>query len=222
MRVCGKWAMKFWENSNDLVSVRWYRVPDGTPALPFAHRFMHSSWDAGMFRPKQFGMQGRDFLVQPGEQGLAVGELADRLAYDAGALQVGWRPPTKWIGNRRQWVEGSTVGVDQPLVWRGGWSSACKTPDVPPVGMACATGCPVCPRISPVWIVATPDFAGFSQCAIVKREGCEFTSACAPAPGCPTGTAAAWQVVVDPFGGLTGGVVAIRPNGTWSTCCNGD
>lgn len=213
-RVCGKFWLKPYANRPEVILCRTYRVPDDTPELPFAHRFLLPEWD------------GKEFEITPPEGNL-VGFLPKRVRYDRGVAPVGWRNPAGpgghgFIGTEQQWSEGSLFPMNPPLVWRGGFSTAC-TANPNAQGAACATGCELCPRVSAIWIAdGFANFAGLTQGAMVKKEGCQFDTLCVPAPYCPTGTAAAWQVVLEnPVGGLTGGVMAWRGGSEWSTCCKG-
>ena len=119
-----------------------------------------------------------------------------------------------------QWQEGSVYPGDQPLVWQAGFSTACRGLPAVPEGMACTTGCDQCPLISPLWFVGGfLDFAGLQEAVVTKREGCLFSSECVPAPGCPTGTSASWEVVLDaPFAGLTSASIWYT-GGVFSNCC---
>lgn len=213
-RVCGQFQVKPWANRPDLVTVRVYRVPDDTPALPFAHRFLLPDWDGMEF--------AYDPLEDPGITQPAIGFRPKRVRYDQGALPAGWRPPTGWIGTESQWLNGSVYPADQPLVWQGGFSTACRAVCAVPPGKACATGCDQCPLVSELWCVSGfTDFAGLQETVICKREGCYFSSECVPAAGCPTGTSPAWQVVLDqPFAGLTNAALPWR-GADWNNCCPG-
>ena len=56
---------------------------------------------------------------------------------------------------------------------------------------------------------------------MIKRQGCNWSIACVPGgPQCPTGTAAAWQVVPEmDRAGVVGGVISYRSNGCWGNGC---
>ncbi len=220
--TCGYYWVKFWANSDVKTLVRVYRVPFGTPALPFPHRFLNPSFDGRRY-PKRYpaGLRGLDFILEPGEPGLPVGFFFDKVRYDRGSLPAGYVPPTGWVGSLRQWQEGSILGVDPPLTFNGPFSAGCRPP-ASPNAQACAVGCDQIPLTSGIWQMEgfTP-FAGFTPTALVKREGCVWSSACVPGgPQCPDGTAAAWQVVPSADqGGVVGGVVAYKRANVWSSCC---
>lgn len=198
--------MRFWRDRDTVTKVRWYRVPADTPCLPIPHAFMRTDWLPTKFEDN------------PGEGAVLVGEYTRGGQYDKGALPVGWRPPTHYVGTPEQWLDGSTFPANPPLVWRGGFSTACKAKDKPE-GMACETGCPVCPVVSPIWTMEFADFAGFSAVPLVHTVGCEFSSRCVAGPDCET--AAAWEVIPEmDFGGLTGAVIKTKGDLTWSSCCD--
>lgn len=205
--VAGFRKMRFWRNRDDVTMVRWYRVPVGTPCLPIPSAFMRTDW------------LEEHPAANPGDPGVLVGEYDGGGKYDRGALPVGWRPPIKFIGTPEQWLQGSEFPRHQPLVWRGGFSTACKA-GRGPQGMACAE-CVECGLVSPIWIAdGFADFGGLTQAALVHTEHCEFSSRCVPGPGAPT--AAAWEVVPErAFGGLTGGVIYSQDHMVWSGCCPG-
>lgn len=213
-RVCGYYWVKPWANLPDLVLVRTYRVPDDTPALPFAHRFLFPQDD------------GAEFAINPPEGGgpnaPLVGFLHKMVRYYRGTPPAGWRPPTHFIGTLSQWQEGSLWPANQPLEWHGSFSTACKEACVVEEGEACGTECLECPLVSELWCVSGfDDFAGFTETVITKREGCYFSSECVPVEGCPSGTSAAWQVVYDqPFAGITPAALPWRGQ-DWNNCCRG-
>lgn len=208
-RVAGFRRIKPWRNRDDTILVRYYRVPWGTEPLPVTSSFMRTDWLPEVLKKAE---------DNPGEGAVEVGEFTGGGKYDKGGRPAGWRPPTHFIGTEEQWLLGSEFPKHQPLVWRGGFSTACRAPDKPE-GQACATGCDQCPLVSPIWIADSfEDFAGFTQGVLVQTQGCEFSTKCVPGPGAPT--AAAWEVVPEEsFGGLTGGVIHSRGNLTWSGCC---
>jgi len=201
--------MRFYNNRSDKSRVRWYRVPDGTPALPIPHSFTHTTW------------LPESWLPNPGEPGCDVGEFKGMRKYDKGALPIGWRPPTKFIGTPEQWLNGSVYPTDQPLAWDGEFSLACKPTDHPQ-GRACAT-CRYCGhRISAVWNMEPfPDFASLSVQPLIWRSECVFNNQCVVEPDiCPVPTAAAWELEgVEGIPGMSGGIVTYQGSGKWSTCC---
>jgi hypothetical protein len=225
--VCGYFKLKAWANRADTVRVRLYRVPLGTPALPIPHRFFHPMWDNSISSGRDLsGLKRMSVTVEPGEPGYPIGLAGKPEKYYKGAAPAGWRPPTHYIGTPEQWLEGSVFGVDEPLVWRGGFSEDCKRlcgpdQDTIPVGFACGEGCTECPLVSELWCVSDFEaFANLDEAIVVKREGCVFSTECVVTEKCPKGTAAAWVVDVDEFAGLTRAALPWR-NGEWSSCCRG-
>lgn len=212
--MCGTFRVKPWANRPDTVLVRTYRVPDDTPALPFAHRFLLPDWDGQEF---EYDPSGDPGITQP-----AIGFRPKRVRYDRGALPAGWRPPTHFIGSEDQWLNGSIWPRDQPLEWHGGFSTACRAACAVIEGEACGTGCDQCPLVSELWCVGGfDDFAGLTETVVCKREGCMFSSECVPAGGCPTGTSPAWQVVYEEsFAGLDPAALPWRGR-DFNNCCRG-
>lgn len=222
VRVCGVYQARAWANREDSVPIRFYRVPLDTPALPFAHRFLHPDWDDSNASGRdRYGLKGLSRTVQPGRPGMPVGVQVPKVRYDRGALQTGWRPPTHFIGTERQWTEGSIFPADQPLVWRGGWSTACRQLCQVERGEACATDCDVIEPLCPIWcLTGLESFAGLGEAVLTKKPGCMFNTHCVYTPA--GATAAAWEVVLpEEFAGLTGAYLWGRPDGRLSSCCDG-
>lgn len=219
---CGLQWVKFWSNSDVLTLIRWYRVPEGTPALPFPHRFLSTDYE-GRILPvgRRVGLLGFDNLVEPGQPGAPVGMVHRSQKYNKGALPAGYTPPTGWIGSLRQWQDGSILGVDPPLVWDGPFTSGCKAP-LDPNAQACATGCDRAPLVSAIWLMEPfAPFGGLQPTALVKREGCDFASTCVPGGQCAAGTAAAWQVIPEiDRAGVVGGVISYKRSNLWSNGCD--
>lgn len=207
-RTAGILRGRFYAGKDTVNTVRVYRVPEGTPCLPFPHSFLHPYW------------LGKEHPSEPGDSAVPVGFFTRGIKYDKGALPPNFKAGAAPIGTPQQWQQGSAQG--EGLVWEGGFSTACRGLPAPQ-GQACATGCPECPLVSPVWVVDTEDFGPLTAGVVVKRTGCEWNSqTVAASPACPTGTAAAWSVTLEaPFAGFTDGVVVTRGLNQWSSCCIG-
>ena len=218
---CGLQWVRFWRN---------FRCPDLDSLVSRSPRNSDPTVSAQVSRHRSGGTQAA--CGETGRHGGVRLSGRTRRTRRAGwhdprqtALQQG-RPPgrlapsTGWIGSLRQWQEGSILGVDPPLVWDGPFSTGCRPP-LDPNAQACATGCDQAPITSAIWLMeGFAPFAGLVPTALVKREGCVWSSACVPAGGCPTGTAAAWQVVPEmDQAGVVGGVIAYRGNGCWGNGC---
>lgn len=213
-RVCGYFWVKPWRNRPDLVLVRTYRVPDDTPALPFAHRFLMPQDD------------GAEFAINPPEGGgpnaPLVGFLHKMVRYDKGAPPPGWRPPTHYVGTLEQWQEGSVWPRDQPLDWQAGFSTACRAACAAAEGEACGVGCDQCPLVSELWCISGfEDFAGLTEAVVTKRQGCYFSTECVPCGDSGYLTSPAWSVSYPtPFAGLTPAALPWRGQ-DWNNCCQG-
>lgn len=191
-------------------------MPWGTPGLPIPHMFLHRHWDATPFEP------------DPQEpNGGPVGVMKSPYRYNKGHLQPGWVPPSKFIGTKKQWQEGSVVGVDEPLEWFDGFCLPCR--EAMPLGCGWVGKCDVAPNASALWYVTWPEGAPVLKADTVHAtDGCAWDSSCYQ--GCPSlsgGTAWAWSV--QDLSGLlpiVGGVIVPEggANGpspcAWSNCCS--
>jgi hypothetical protein len=175
--------------------------------------------------PTCFGMSTWDFNRKdrvPNYQVNGCGMADSQSRYYNGALLPGWQESDHYIGTPSQWLNGSVWGVDQPLVWQGGFSSNCKQASCACPTTVRLTG-PCYGRASAIWQVQTPSFAGLSATPIAWMGGTNWTSqAVQPGPQCLNGTAAAWSVVPPySWAGLSSQCVPYVGSGVWNTCCEG-
>lgn len=134
-RYCVREHMRFWRDSEQLVEVQWFWVPEGTPYVPHM----------GQFRGREFAkpdeVQWYNARVFKGEMGERYYDTRTRVRGDRPALA----PPThgaRPCGRPDQWLDGSVVDIDPPLVaGLGGWPLCCDAVPLPPPPPPPPPGC---------------------------------------------------------------------------------
>lgn len=91
--------MKFYRDSDELVKVEWYFVPDDTPEVPYAHPFGTRVWDK---------------RNQEGEPDL--GERFTNRTYRKGKKPYRFKG-VGLCGTREQWERGASVNDELPEKW---------------------------------------------------------------------------------------------------------
>src|SRR6185436_11149780 len=94
-RVCGVYDAKPYRDGDGLRQVRFYRVPNGTPILPFPHVYTHPNWL----------LHNDDAPPGPGTAGVMPGQVA----YDKGIRPVLWGNDGFPCGDKRIWLEGGSI-----------------------------------------------------------------------------------------------------------------
>lgn len=196
---CYKTKARLYRDSNREVTLKWFVVPDGTPFLP-----VPSLWGGRPWRYFQEGpTQGPGELIETPlrwSNGVAPDEPAS------------WNGPDDWWANGAP-IAALTGPVPPPR------PGVC----VPAPCMPGGTGCDECPLVSPVWVMDRNPFYPNNpdQVVLAKRDECLWENDCTTTVvGCPTGTAAAWFVIMTTaIPGLTSGlIVQIKPS-IFSSCC---
>ena len=111
-RVCRLNRAKFWQDSDETLPIRWYRVPNTTPAVPFPHAFGIRDFDFDKKFPEN---------PTPGTAGV----FAKPYTYDKGARPVLWQGGGSVCGPMSAWQDGGLTGVDTPLTWTTWEFSTC-------------------------------------------------------------------------------------------------
>jgi hypothetical protein len=182
------------------VTLRWFRVPFGTPFLPVPHLWAGKPWRFDRTPP----------TLGPGE-----------LTQTPTRVVKGFPPvtPSQWLGADSWWEKGVPfAAIGGPVQSRPG---VC----VPPLQGLCATGCESVEQLAIVWSMAPfPPFAGVSPQTLVQQTGCTFTSdATDDVIGCPEGTSRAWLVDLPVrVNGLTSQIITERDPHLYSSCTDCD
>jgi hypothetical protein len=95
-------SARFWRDSPVTTRVRWYRVPVGTPCLPFWHCFKY--------------LRSRFIQEQEDPQPDEAGMVTSTESYYRGMRPLSWAPNGTWVGSLRRWQEGSDAR-DHNLTW---------------------------------------------------------------------------------------------------------
>src|SRR5262245_5218255 len=111
-RVAGIRPVSWWRGEPPTARIRYYRLPQGTPAFPIPHAYGN---------PHVIDVRGPGEDVGIGEAGVGKG-----FEYDEG-IRPRWRNVTGgWCGSPEAFL-GGRRGVDRPLDWlRGGLSTCCR------------------------------------------------------------------------------------------------
>lgn len=141
MRLPVRTLVRFWRDSDQLVPIQFYEVPEGTPYVPHP----------GPFRDR--------LLAKPDEINWADGYIFPNVlgeSYSAERRRVKGLPPPLIpvepgdapCGSAEQWLDGSRIDDNPPLVpGLGGWPVCCGAPPVTPV--------PPCPALQPIKFVVS-------------------------------------------------------------------
>jgi hypothetical protein len=193
-----KTKARIFRDSTQEVTLRWFRVPDGTPFFPKLHMWGGLPWRDDRFHPPK-----------------PLGELTPmKLTWDAGNPPVA---ASALLGSDDWWRNGvpiAAVGVGPDQVRPG----ICT----PNQGPACVAGCGVAPLVSPVWEMDFFEVPGLDPKILWNSGGCSFTSCCySGSPQAPAGTSGVWLVsMLDPVPGLSETVVTAVQGSLWSSCCH--
>jgi hypothetical protein len=102
---------KPWFNSDHLVDVEWFYVPEGTPCYPGLHSFGCPAWDKNFFwNPPGAGEVG--MTLQPGK-------------YGNPNLPPLWLEPREFCGDPQKMIDGYDFETDPPEVELFGWPVCC-------------------------------------------------------------------------------------------------
>lgn len=102
-RVCGVYAAKFYRDDDRVQNIRYYRVPNGTPALPVPTLFGHPNWI----------MNNDEFEPDEGTAGVFQGQVS----YSKGQRPALWSPDGHYCGPDTVFVNGGLSNVHASLVW---------------------------------------------------------------------------------------------------------
>lgn len=126
MRYPVREKMRFWSDSDQLVEVQWFFVPEDTPYVPHP----------GPFRSRLFAKPEEvNWIHGP----VFPGNLGERY-FDTRIRVLGLRPPLAPpdhgeapCGSDSQWLDGSRIDLNLPLVpGLGGWPVCCDAVPLPP------------------------------------------------------------------------------------------
>jgi hypothetical protein len=188
--------VRIYRDSDKEYELRWFRVPDGTPFLPYAHLWAGKPW---RYCPSPV-------LEGPGEVD------PTRYRYDWGLPPS---RPSQLIGSADWWANGVPFGAADPEIRPGVCPNfGCA----PPVG-----DCDQDQALSPVWTIGDCDLPPtLTAKSLWKRDGCCFTSGCAEfVKHTRKPPAGVWMVELEcPIAGLDSSLVVARDPDLFSSCCN--
>lgn len=190
--------VRIFRDSNVEVTLRWFRVPFGTPFLPVPHY-----WACKLYR----------YDRTPPTNG--IGELTQEVSKHGKGF-----PPnkiSKWLGSDDWWKNGVPfAAVGGAVQSRPG---LCSPDCVQPI---CVTACSQGAEMPWLYMMDDfPTFAGIKPAPLVRQGDCTYSSNGVVTPGCPEGTSTAWLIQPDTvIPGLDAGILFEYSPGIFTSCCN--